>query len=176
MSYLATDKLAIRLREVLEAGYGSARTITAATYGGNLPDGLTEMGDSTRSVGQPQVEATITGVKPSASGHAIIGSVLLYDVDVRVRVVRQVQADLLANGAARDVVKAAASTDADVLRQALSWPGNLMQTHAGDATGLCSGMLMHRESRVEMVPAVEDGAATISTEHLFHGVMKSAPS
>lgn len=176
MSYLATDKLQIRLREVLEDGYGSLRTITADTYGGNLPDGLTEMGDAIRSTGRPQVEASIEGLRPSAAGHAIIGSVLLYDFDLRVRVVRKLGADLLTNGAARDAVKAAAATDSDVLRQALSWPGNLTTTQAGDATGLLSGMVVHRESKTEMRPAVEDGAATLETEHLFFGVLRSSPA
>lgn len=176
MAFVAFDALADRLREVLEAGAGSLRAITADTYGGNLPDGFSEMGDSVRSVGLPQVECSIEKIRPSASGHSIVGSVLLYDFDVRVRVVRHLPADVQVNGAARDAIKYAAATDADVIRQALSWPGNLTATAGGAATGVLSGMLMHRESELETRPAVEDGAAIVETIHTFFGVIKSAPA
>lgn len=175
MSTISTAALQIRLREVIEAGFGTTRTIAAATYGGNLPEEFSAQGDSVRAVAKPQAEALIEAIRRSPSSPSIVSNVALYEVDVRVRVVRRLTADQQVTAAARDTVKAAAAGDADVLVQALSWPGNLTQTQAGAATGLRSGMLAYRESQTTVRPAVDDGASVIETNHLFTGLMQSAP-
>lgn len=175
MTTIATSALLTRLREVLEDGYGSLRTIAAATYGGNLPEDFTGQGDSVRSLGQPQVECLITKITRSPSSPILKSNVALYELDVRVRIVRRMSADLAVSETARDAVKAAASTDADVITQALSWPGNLTTTQAGASTGVVSGMLSHRESSTTVSGVVEDGASIVETLHLFTGTIQSAP-
>lgn len=175
MTTIAVNSLMVRLREVLEDGYGSLRTVAADTYGGNLPDALTSMGDSVRSLGQPQVECLITGIERSPSSPMLLGNAALYKVDVRVRVVRRLSADLSVAEAARDAVKAAAATDADVIAQVLSKPGNLTATEAAAATGLVSGMLSYRSSSLTVTSVVEDGSSVIESNHLFQGTIQSAP-
>ena len=175
MTVISTAALQVRLREVLETGFGSTRTITAGTYGGNLPEEFSAQGDSVRSVAKPQAEALIEAVRRSPSSPSSMSNVALYEIDVRVRVVRRLTADQQVNSTTRDTVKAAAAADADVLVQALTWPGNLTQTQAGTATGLRSGMLAYRSSETVVRPAVDDGASIIETNHLFLGLMQSAP-
>ena len=176
MSYIGTAALQTRLREVLEDGYGSLRTITADTYGGNLPEDFTGQGDSVRSLGQPQVECLITKGARSPSSPMTKSNVALYLVDVRVRVVRRLSADVQISETARDTIKAAAAADIDVIAQALGWPGNLTTTSAGAATGLVSGLLTHKESSTDVRSVVEDGASIVETLHLFTGTLQSAPA
>lgn len=175
MTTISTAALHVRLREVLEAGFGSVRTITADTYGGNLPEEFSAQGDSVRAVAKPQTEALVEAIRRSPSSPSSMSNVALYEIDVRVRVVRRLTADQQVNATARDLVKAAAAGDADVVVQALTWPGNLTQTQAGTATGLRSGMLAYRESQTVVKPAVDDGASIVETNHLFTGLMQSAP-
>ena len=176
MSYIATGALQVRLREVLEDGLGSLRTITAGTYGGNLPEGMDPSHEAVRALGEPQVEALITNQRRSPNSPPTYSNLALMQFDCRVKVTRRLGAVEQLDGAARDVVKAAASTDADVISQALGFPGNLLTTSGGTPTGLVSGLLSWVESRVEPISTDENGTAIVRTEHMFTGTLTSAPA
>lgn len=176
MSYIAAQALYDRLREVLQAGAGSLRQILAGTYGGDLPDAFTPMGDAIRAVAKPQVECLIGTMERSPSTPVLMSNIALYRFEVRVRVVHRVPIWAQISEADRDIVKANAALAVDVITQGLSYPGNLSQTAGGTQTGLVSGMLSHVKSTTQPLAVVEDGAALLETEHLFQGTIQSAPA
>ena len=65
--------------------------------------------------------------------------------------------------------------DADVVRQALEYPGNVAQTIAGADTDLCSGLLLYVRSRVAVSGATDDGAQRVATIHEFTAKAISRP-
>jgi hypothetical protein len=176
VSYLSTDALQVRLREVLEAAAGTLRTITAATYGGNLAEELTPDVQAVRSLALPQIEALITDIERSPSSPPTLSNVALYKLAVRVKVTRRLTAAAQLVGATRDLAKSAAARDADVLNQALGFPGNLRATNAAAQTGLVSGLLTHEKSTITVRPTDDDGTAVIDTDHRFTGTIQSSPA
>lgn len=176
MAYVATDKLLVRLREVLEAGAGSLRTITAGTFGGNLPASFSADAEAVRAIGVPQVEAEISEQVRHPSQPPILSNVAFQLITITVRVVRRLGAVEQLDGAARDVVKAAAAADSDVIRQALEWPAQMRTTDAGEATGLVSGLLTWVKSATAFATTTDDGTAIVRTEHTFTGSLRSAPA
>jgi len=176
MAYIATGNLLVRLREVLEAGYGAIRVIPASTYGGNLPASFSADAEAIRALGVPQVEAEIPEQLRHPSSPPILSNVAYQAITVVVRVVRRLGAVEQLTGSARDIVKAAAATDADVIRQTLEYPAQLLTTDAGAATGLVSGMLTWAKSTTGFATTTDDGTAIVRTEHTFTGSLRSVPA
>lgn len=176
MAYIGVGNLLIRLREVLEAGSGALRVIPAATYGGNLPASFSPDAEAIRALGVPQIEAEVSEGARHPSSPPIFSNVAFQMVNVNVRVVRRLGAVEQLTGSARDVVKAAAATDSDVIRQALEYPGQLLTTAAGAATGLVSGLLTWVKSTTVFATTTDDGTAVVRTDHLFTGSLRSVPA
>lgn len=176
MAYLAAGAMQTRIREVLQEAAGNLRTIDLGTYGGDMPEGLTTMEAARRSAIVARVEARMTSMSRSASAPTTYSNVAQYDVEMRVRVTRVLDRTAEIDDAARDAVKAAAMMDADVLSQALGYPGNLTTTAAGTATGIVSGLLTYRDSSSSVGGAVDDGAGIIETDHRFTAIVRSSPA
>ena len=175
MAYVQTQAIITRLREVLESGYGSARTITAGTYVGNVPQGLSESEQKRRALVAARVRVNLDVTGRSPNSPPINGDLILYDATVRVTVSR-----LLARGKQLtpddyDVVQAAGAADTDVIRQALEYPGNLSTTEAGAPTDIVSGMLRWQSSATNVVGDVDAGAQRLETVHAFSAVLIARP-
>ncbi len=176
MAYVAAAAIQKRVREVLQSAAGSLRTITAGTYLGEFPEGDSDMDSARATVVGARVEAQVLSVKRSPSSPPVIGNLALYEMEWRVRVQRLLDRTSQIDDTLRDAVKALAFQDADVLAQALGFPGNLSTTTAGTATGIVSGLLSYVDSSSDIRGPVDDGASIIETDHRFTCVVRSAPA
>lgn len=174
MAYIAASAILTRIREVLEDSAGTLRTVPSARFLGDLPEGLSEDAESMRAISKPRVEASLVSMKRSPASPPIIGSLLLYEVEIAVRIIRAVTTLEQLSDDDRVALQALAFEDCDVVRQALEYPGNLTSTTAGTATGLCSGLLRYGSSKVVVKRRVDDGAQPLETVHSFTGVAQAA--
>lgn len=175
MAYPAYDACLTRIREVIEDSRGTLRTVPSSWFTGDLPDGLAEGEEARRGIVGPRVEASIVGQSPNPASPPCKGNLMLTDVDFAVRVIRtQVPLEQLDDDS-RDALRALAAKDAEVLRQALGYPGNLATTQAGTATGIIS-LLRWVKSSVRIKRAIADGAQPVETVHTFRGIVRSAPA
>lgn len=182
MATWSAGNLTARLREVLEDARGTLRTIASGTYLGKLPPGLDVNEEARRALavitngsGAP-TEARVVNVKRSAASPPVIGNIALYDIEVEVRQVWPFHSLNKLDDDQRDVTQGLAAAAADIIAQALTYPGNLTTTHAGASTGLVSGMLAYVDSAYQWAGAVNDAGGTLEARHRFKGVVKSAPA
>lgn len=175
MAYVATSAILTRVREVIEDSAGTLRTVPAARFLGDLPEGLSEDAEAMRAISKPRVETSMVSVKRSPSSPPVIGSLLIYEIELAVRVIRVVTTLEQLSDDDRVALQALAFEDCDVIRQALEYPGNLTATTGGTATGLCSGLLRHVSSRAApMRRRVDGGAQPLDVTHTFVGVATAA--
>lgn len=176
MAYVAAAAIQTRVREVLEASAGTLRAVPLNTYQGDFREGDSDMENARAAVTRARVEARLLSQKRSASSPPAIGNIALYEQRWRVRVQRIVDRTAQIDDATRDAAKAMAFRDADILAQALGFPGNLSTTTAGTSTGIVSGLFTYLESSSDVRGAVDDGASIIETDHIFTAVVQSAPA
>jgi len=176
MAYVQTAYLIQRIREVLEDAYGSLRTITAGTYEGDFPQGLDEAEAQRRSLIAPRTRVNVNVIGRSPYSPPINGSLIIYDLNVTVIASRLLQREAQITPDDYDDVQAASAADADVIRQALEWPGNLTTTSDGHATDLVSGMLSYESSTFPIIGQINDGAQRIEAQHVFSGFLISRPA
>lgn len=172
MAYIQAEAILDRLRAILEAGAGDLRTIPADDYSGGLWGDLSPNEQSRRATYKPIAEASILGIAPHPSRCSVTSNVGLLAITIEVSVVRHVGPEHMAVDTLRDQVKALAVLDADVVSQALGYPGNLDRP----TTGIVSGLLTHVESDIELaLPSDGTGPGTVTTTHVFTGVVQTAP-
>lgn len=176
MATMAAAAILTRIREVIVDSRGTLRTVPSARFLGDLPGGLPDESELARSAEKPRIEASITRVAVSPASPPVTGDLRLYDLTIEVRVIRALSSDEQVQDSQRDALRALAIEDADVLAQALCWPGNVLQTQALVATGLCSGILRYTGSEVSVRREVAQGAQIVETIHRFMGVAQSRPS
>ena len=174
------EPLLVRMREVLEAGAGTLRTITSGTNVA-LPPGL-GMNEESRRANVPlvtgsgfPVESRIVSVKRSAASPPVIGNLALYDFEAEVRAVYPVGTKATLSSSTRDQAAGIAAKHADVFAQALGYPGNLTSTTAGAATNVISGLLSYVGSEYVWAGAAGEGG-TLTGRHRFKGIAKSVPA
>lgn len=175
MSYIAADALLTRIGEVLTDSAGSLRTIPLLRFQGNLPEGLDQSAEARRALLTPRADATLIGLKRSASSPPTMGNLLLDRVDVEVRVARLIGRNAQLDEDVQRAARAQAAVDASAIRQAFEYPGNLLTTAAAVATGLASGLLTHERSDFRLKGAIKDGAQILETTHRFFGIVRSTP-
>lgn len=177
MSYLKTEAITTRVREVLEASAGIFRRVPAGRFSGDLPEGLALDEELRRALENPRVVAHFTRVARSPASPPIMGDVLLYDLDLEVRIIRTVTTLEQLDGDALDLLHSRAFEDVDVVRQALEFPGNLTATDGGDVTDLVSGMCRFVESNVATVKRlIDEGAQQVETMIKFTAVAIARPA
>lgn len=176
MAYLRFNTALKRIREVVEQSAGALRAVPVGRFLGDLPQGLDDESAMARAISTPRVESSITSVTPSSSSPPVLGDLRIYEVQVSVKVLRVVTPLEQVSDADRDELQALAAQDADVLSQALGFPGNLARTADGVETEIVSGLLVYRSSSVLVGKRTDDGAQTITTTHVFRGHMLSRPS
>ena len=90
---------------------------------------------------------------------------------MKASITRATDATAKVDAATRRTVKAAAVADADIVRQALSYPGNLATTSAGTSTGIVTGMLSYIDSSIQ-VRFGGDVGARVTSVHRLRGVVQ----
>jgi hypothetical protein len=182
VSTWSAGNLLDRLREVLQDARGSLRTIASGTYLGNLPPGLEANEEARRALatltsgaGVP-TESRVVSVKRSSASPPVLGNLALYDIEVEVRQVFPFVTLTKLDDTTRDAVQGLAASSADIIAQALSFPGNLLTKQNGASTGLVSGMLAFVGSDYAWAGTVNPPGGTLTAVHKFKGVVKSAPA
>lgn len=174
MSYLAAAAIIARIREVLQESAGDSRTVPSGRFFGDIPTGLAEQTLRARALVRPRVEVTIPRAVRHPQSPLSNGSILLYAIDVEVRVVRVLPSRVAAlTDVQTDAVRALAIEDADVIRQAFEVGRNLATTSAGVSTGLLSGALRYADSSVRISSNESEAAPLIETIHAFTGAAKA---
>lgn len=169
MAYLASEAIITRVKEVCDSNFGQIRKIPAGSYTGDWHNELTIDEQVRRASINPRFDVTLGGIRPNPASPPTTGNLFIYDLDLVVMVARHMWlSEQLTE--IRDQVFALAMQDADILRQALTYTGNLTQTEAGDATGLASGRLEWVESNQAEVEYAPAGGAAVKTIHNFTGV------
>lgn len=177
MAYVQAAALITRLREVLEDSAGTLRTVPAARFDGDSPEGLSADEAMRRSLTAPRIRARVKVLGRSKSSPPITGNLVIYDITVSVKSRRTITPLEQLDEASNDVLMAAAVTDADVIRQALEYPGNLTQTAAAAATDLVSGMLSFSSGdQGEPSRDVNTGAQMLEQTLSFTGWLISRPA
>lgn len=175
MAYAATAAVLTAVRGVLESAEGTLRTIAATRFHGGLPEGLDGSEESLRALERARCEPFVRVVGPHATNFVANSNLHLLDVEVTVRVARHLGPEHRLTDATRDTVIALAAEDADVIRQALTYPGNLTQTSGGTATNLVSNLLTYEGSddpRIEYDDADSSEGGRVITVHRFTGIVK----
>ena len=182
MTTLDGQAIMTRLREVLEDARGTLRTIPATLYTGKLPPGLDVNEEARRAIPSlvagtlVPTEARITRVARSAASPPVIGNLALYDLAIEVRQVFPVSSREKLDDDYRDTFMGIAAASADIIAQALMYPGNLTTTQSGSATGIVSGMLSFVDSSYSWLGTVNGAGMTLQVIHKFKGIARSAPA
>lgn len=128
-----------RLREVIDDGLGSVRTVPNDRIAGNLPAGLTPTAQFERTINRPRFDCLVTHVTPSDdSPPGAVGSIALLDVEFELRFVYALPL-MESPDEERDNARAIALEDMDLVRQALEWHDQLSATDAGVSTQIIRG-------------------------------------
>ena len=172
MAYMDPDAILTAVRDVIQEAHGNSRTITANTYEGDLYAALAKDEQSRRALVKPRAEARIVSVARHEASPPVKGNLGLYAIEIEVLLIRHLNFEHRTGDAARDDVRALAVRDADVLRQALEYPGNVTQTAGGTNTGLVSGMLRYVDSDVGDVELADGDPGLVTTTHTFTGTVK----
>ena len=176
MSYVSAAALVTRLREVLEDSCGAYRTIPVGRFAGDLVEGLSEGEQTRRAFSTARVRADVRVGKRSKYSPPINGNVAIYEIEVPITVLRTVTRKDQLSPSENDEVMSASLEDVDVVRQALEYPGNLLTTQGGTATGLVSGMLAFDRSDQSVTRTVNQGAQLLEQRLLYRGWLKSTPT
>jgi len=175
MATLATSAITTAIREVIEDGTGSVRTITSGDYLPGETSARSVPGLSHDALIAPRAEVRIVETARHEASPAITGSFQLVALEIEIRLVRSLTTFKLLDHDARQAVYDLAARDGDVLAQALTWPGNLTQTAASAATGLVSGCLRTDwRSAVGTVEADGSDHGRLVTTHRFTAIAKVA--
>ena len=175
MPTVATDAILTAVREVIEDGAGSVRTIASGDYLVGQVGARSVPGLAHDALISPRADIALTVTGRNGASPPITGSVQLLDVSIVVRLVRSLSAHVVMDHDARQAVRALAARDADVLAQALTWPGNLAQTAAGAPTGLVSGCLRTTwRSATGDIEAAGSDSARLVTTHTFSAIAQVA--
>ena len=164
MATVDVDAIATRVRVVL-AGASVVRGVSSTRFLADYNDGLPADEKAARAEVKPryEVRAWYAGLNPA--NPPLLGTVAIVDVGVEVKVARALDLSHTTNDALRDDATSLAAVDADVIRQALSWPGNV------SGCGLSQDMLTPNgapDYRISV--ATGDRPGLIETVHTFVGI------
>lgn len=174
MAYIKATAIVTRVREIVDEGLGSARTLAASRFGPGAHEGTDDqhLSFAGRASAKP-AEVAIVAVRPHPQRLAITGSVQIHLIDIEIRVVRTLDFEARIGDGVRAAIRALAVEDASVLTQALEWPPNLATTSGGESTDLQG--VTYAGSRNPIV-GLEGTAMRIDTVHHFVGTALSRPA
>lgn len=137
MAVVLADRILTRLRELLQDGMGSIRTIASSRFDGDLPPGLDPTEERRRAVlDSKPLEIELSPQEDHPNRLTVAGNVQIWYVPALIRVVRTIALEAQVSDTLRDDVRAQAVIDAGMIADALEWPPNLATTNAGNATGM----------------------------------------
>lgn len=176
MAYGQFSAILTAVREVLDDGGGSLRTISAGRFTSDLTEGLSDEEQRRRGVRSDKpFRVAFTRMERHPASPPITGNLIMYAVEMEVVVSRTVgpleQVDLDAMA----TLRALAFEDADVIRQALCTPPNLAETAASVSTDLAGDSLQYENTRLRVVGDADGGAQHLETIHTLSGVVISRP-
>lgn len=173
MANVDGEAIQTAIREVLLDGEGDKRTIGSTVYNGGLYESLPANEKARRALGKPIVEATSRVTGRHAGSPQVKGNKQILAIEVEVRVVRAITLTHKIDDDVRDtLIGSAANDDADVIQQALTYPGNVSQTSSGDSTGIVSGLLRYAGSDFPNFVAEEGQPGRVETVHRFTGLVQ----
>ncbi len=172
MAFVDHDAILTAIREICDSGTGNIRTIAAARFQGGAYRGQSPGSEALYSLAAPTFRTAITGQRRHPDSPPITSTLGLYEIDVQIEVIRTLELRHKLTDSIRDDAKALAANDADVLAQALSWPGNLTQTSGADPTGLVSGYLAYISSDGGDIILSDDINGRIVSTHNFTGIVQ----
>lgn len=167
MSYLKAAAIVQRVREVLEQSAGALRTVPSGAYVGNYPDGQSDSARERQALGDARIRSSIAITGIAGASPPSNSNQLIYDGTITVTVERTVTREMQLDGDLYDAVMVAALGDADVIRQALEYGGNLTQTAAAAATDIVGGCARLVSSSIVTSGMVDDGAQLVASTMVF---------
>ena len=126
------------IREVISGALGTVRTVAADAYRLGAPDRLDDATMAHRAIEKTRVEVEL-GVPRRLPLASVLCNREVLEAPVTVRLVHASNHQIL--DVERHEIDALSHDDHDVLRHALTYPGNLTATADSVATGLISGCL-----------------------------------
>jgi|GEM_PF-1437317 len=175
MSYVQTLAVITRIREVLEEGKGIGRTITVGRFTDDWQAGASEAMSRRKALVGPRsrINVTINGRSPNSP--PINSNLIVYEATITIWISRILTRGNQITSSDYDVVQAAGAADADVIRQAMEYPGNLSYTEAGQYTDLVSGMMRYQGTTSNVVGQIDDGAQRLECVHTFSAQLIARP-
>lgn len=169
MANIASGYILTAVRDVLDAAAGSLRTISSTRFDGDAYESLSDEEKSRRATDRPVFDVRITSLRRNSASPPTNGSLAIYTIGVEVLVFRHIGNAEKLVPATRDTAAGLAIEDADVIAQALEYPGNLTTDSGSHATGLVGGLLQHESSELRRVDLADDRPGLIETAHVFRG-------
>jgi hypothetical protein len=173
VAYLNAAAILARVEQVIVDSLGNLRTVPSSRFQADAYTGQPDAEAAVRAFVKPTVEAEIVAQRPHPRSPPAMHSMQLREIDVTVTVTRATDATAKIDAATRRAIKALSASDADVIAQALGYPGgggNLATTSAGTLTGLVSGILAYVDSATRVEFGGETSARVVSV-HRFRGVV-----
>ena len=171
MSTINAAAILKRIEQVLVDSLGNLRTVPAGRFQADSYEGISDDTEAIRAFVLPTVDAEIVAMRRHPQSPMTMHSLALMEIDVKASITRATDATAKVDAATRRTVKAAAVADADIVRQALSYPGNLATTSAGTSTGIVTGMLSYIDSSIQ-VRFGGDVGARVTSVHRLRGVVQ----
>ena len=172
MAYAGGTTILRAVRQRLTAGlFPNVRQPVPGTYEPGTHEAQSARERSTRAIVVPRVEACIASVERHPAAPPTICDRYLVRMSVEVRLVRHFALLESVRVEDRERMRGEAATDADVIRQALTWPGSLGVDAGGDPTGLVSRCLVYTSSDVGEIESTGDMNGTLTTTHELTGTV-----
>lgn len=176
MAYIQTLAIIQRIEEVINSGAGDMRTIPVGTFVDSWPDGYSEWSSQRKALETPRTRVNVNPTGRSPNSPPINSSLIIYDATITVTCSRLLprQSQILSDD--YDAVQAAGAKDADLVRQALEYPGNLSVCEDGRVTDIVSGMLRWQSSVFDVVGTIDSGAQRLQGTHTFTAQLLARPA
>lgn len=133
-------RLLTAIEELLEGTIGSVRTVTSGDFMNTVYSGQDDEAKAVQALVKKSFDVAPLTLERSPATLTERSSLVLIEARLRVSVAYRLDSEVVKSR--RKAVRAEAADDAETIRQALSYPGNLTQTNAGEDTNLVSGMLL----------------------------------
>ncbi len=176
MATIQSAAIFTRIREVIESSAGALRTVPSARFLGDLQEGMDVTEEMRRALEKPRVHVSLVGMARNEASPPLNGNISILDLNFEIRVVRTFTTLEQISDSSADALMALTLTDADILRQALEYPGNLTQTAAAAATDIVSGLMRYQSSKWRKAGEVNAGAQRLETVHQFSAIAISRPA
>lgn len=167
MAYLNTSAIVTRIREVCEAATDSLRPVPVDRFTESYSQAQ-DVAQARRATVNPTYDVSITnGPNPHKSSPTEQSAIAIYDLEIRIDVIRAFDLTGTLDDAVRDEVLGLAVQDGDVLQQAFSTYGNLRSTSDDDDTGIVSGVMKYQGSSSDVRLSEGAGNMVAKTSHRF---------